>query len=164
MFRDAWISKDGLYRYSLDRQWEAGSGFVNFIMLNPSTADANTDDPTIRRCMGFAQDWGFGGLIVTNLFAFRATNPKDMKKAKDPIGPSWPDAVYKAAMDSEQIILAWGSHAQSEDRERLRKIIDPFWEKAYTLGYTRSGNPKHPLYLSKETKRIPISPTPDKEE
>ena len=81
MIKSAEISPCGLYRYSLTRKWEAWKGTVNFIMLNPSTADAQEDDPTIRRCIGFAKAWGYGGIVVTNLFAYRATNPKELKKS-----------------------------------------------------------------------------------
>lgn len=155
IYREAWISKDGVYRYSLSREWGTGGGFVNFVMLNPSTADANVDDPTIRRCISFAQGWGFGGLIVTNLFAFRATDPKDMRKAADPVGPYWADAVYKAVLDSREVVLAWGGHGKQADLNRLKETISAICGKVSHLGLVKNGNPKHPLYLGKETKRQP---------
>lgn len=153
MQREAVISDDGVYRYSLTREWGTEGGFVNFIMLNPSTADAQIDDPTIRRCIGFAKGWGFGGLIVTNLYAFRATDPKALDKAADPIGPFWVDSIINAAKDSRMIVFAWGNFG-AQAMPRLIPIIEPFLGRVCHLGLTKTKQPKHPLYLSKKT--IPI--------
>src|SRR6185369_17379869 len=92
------ISKCGKYRYSLRREWIGGAGTVCFIMLNPSTADASVDDPTIRRCIGFAQRWGYQILEVVNLYAYRATRPRDMFAAADPVGPENEYYLCKAAL------------------------------------------------------------------
>ena len=86
MQRDALFSPCGTYRYRLTRRWAEGPA-VAFIMLNPSTADGSVDDPTIRRCIGYGQSWGYGALAVGNLYAFRATEPQELRRARDPIGP-----------------------------------------------------------------------------
>ena len=115
MIKSAEISPCGLYRYSLTRKWEAWKGTVNFIMLNPSTADAQEDDPTIRRCIGFAKAWGYGGIVVTNLFAYRATNPKELKKVDKPFGEH--NHLYQleaAVISSELTVCAWGAHGLQE--------------------------------------------------
>src|SRR5581483_9586135 len=97
------------YRYSLARFFGDG-GVVNFIMLNPSTADAETDDPTIRRCLGFAKAWGYGTLVVTNLFAYRATDPAELAKAGDPVGPDNDTRLWSEAQLSDLVVCAWGNH------------------------------------------------------
>lgn len=86
MIKSAIISECGKYRYSLSRIWDENKANVLFIMLNPSTADGDVDDPTIRRCIGFAKSWGYGGIYVGNLFAYRATDPKELLKVENPIG------------------------------------------------------------------------------
>lgn len=146
------ISENGVYRYLLTREWMPSKGFVNFIMLNPSTADADQDDPTIRRCISFADAWGFGGIKVTNLFAYRATNPKDLKDVFDPVGSEWLKWMEAGAEEARMIVLAWGN--QGGYFERIRDFINRFHERTCHLGLTKTRQPKHPLYLSKKT--IPI--------
>lgn len=155
MKKTAEISKCGKYRYQLSRIWDESKPIVLFIMLNPSTADANEDDPTIRRCIGFAKSWGYGGLMVGNLFGLRATNPKELlgyNLCKD-FEPSHPDYINRksvAYMASicDKIILAYGNPP-------IDNWEKPTFENMFHLGLTKSGNPKHPLYLKKDL--IPIS-------
>lgn len=144
IMRSALISDDGIYRYSLDRVWNPYASVLTFIMLNPSTADALVDDPTIRRCMGFAKRDGFGGIRVLNLYAFRATNPKDMFRALDPIGPLNNQQFTEFDMNSG-VVAAWGANAKPDRIAQVMKLLQgaPVWH----LDLTKAGQPKHPLYL-----------------
>ena len=109
--RAATISACTKYRYSLRRTWQEGGRVVCFIMLNPSTADADIDDPTIRRCVGFGKSWGYDALEVVNLFAWRETEPKFLITPSDPIGPDNDGAILEASGRAELVVCAWGSHA-----------------------------------------------------
>jgi len=150
MTRSAVFSPERLYRYSLTRRWADGP-IMNVIGLNPSTADETTDDPTIRRCIALARRNGYGALIMTNLFAFRATSPTEMKQALEPIGIDNDPAIYAATQyASGMVVAAWGTQGAHVNRGRrvlelLRYTADvyPLW----CLGVTRDGHPKHPLYL-----------------
>ncbi|WP_439030249.1 DUF1643 domain-containing protein [Gordonia terrae] len=147
------ISPDGKYRYWLERElpWSfyAGEGVAPetacaFIMLNPSTADATQDDPTIRRCKHFATALGASKLIVANLYAYRATNPAELRTVDDPVGPE--NTFYlQSALDARHVVVAWGTHASDEQVARLRALADntPLW----CLGTTKAGAPRHPLYV-----------------
>lgn len=139
------ISPCGAYRYTLTRTWGPGKMAV-FVMLNPSTADARQDDPTIRRCRGFARREGCGGLVVVNLFAFRATSPADMKAARDPVGPQNDATLIRVLDDADgPIIAAWGAHGSYRGRDReVAGLIDAPW---MCLGLTKAGAPRHPLYV-----------------
>src|SRR4051812_29394299 len=107
----ATFSGDGMYRFRLDRKWSDGVNYCNFLMLNPSTADAVANDPTVERCQRRAQLWGYDGLIVTNLFALRSTNPDKLKAVVDPVGnPDNDDAILEAATKSGIVICAWGNN------------------------------------------------------
>ncbi len=120
--------------------------YAMFIGLNPSTADETEDDPTIRRCINYAKDWGFGGLCMVNLFGFRATEPKDMKNATDPIGPDNDTWLRKLAKDSGVIVGAWGNHGSFMNRSNeILKIIP----NIKCLKQNASGEPAHPLYQKK---------------
>jgi hypothetical protein len=124
MKRSAYISPCGAYRYSLSREWAPGPA-CTFIMLNPSTADADIDDPTIRRCIGFAKAWGFGGLAVVNLFAFRATSPKDMQSAAEPVGPANDAAIADGVGLSTIAVAAWGVHGTYRGRDlEVRRMVE----------------------------------------
>lgn len=149
--KHATLSDCGLYRYELSRSWLDGEGFVNFIMLNPSTADAEEDDPTIRRCVGFARRWGFQGIRVTNLFAFRATDPRALRTAVDPFGPEANVYLTTTARASERVVVAWGAHGSLLGRDR--QVAELLREKLLLcLGCTKAGYPKHPLYLPSTSK------------
>ena len=145
VIRSASFSRCGLYRYSLTRRWDTGVGRCVFIGLNPSTADAQVDDPTIRRCMGFTQNWGFNELIMINLFAFRTPHPEFLKKALDPEGPNNRRAVRRSCQSATRVVAAWGAHGTFMGQaERLSTI----WSQipVHCFGTTRSGQPLHPLY------------------
>ena len=144
--KSAIISEDGKYRYRLDRFWSGEHALV-FVMLNPSTADANIDDPTIRRCMGFARREGAGGIIVVNLFALRATDPFLLTTATNPIGPQNREivaSVFDAARrQGVPIICAWGACKSVKFWREALNDRGPFM----CLGKTRNGSPRHPLYV-----------------
>lgn len=149
------ISDDGLYRYALGRRLRRTGGYCLWIMLNPSTADHRDDDPTIRRIVDFTNKFGHSCAIVCNLFAYRTAYPTELKLADDPIGPENNDHILEYAFGSERIICAWGSHGQWLSRGKEVKQI--LWSHDYllwTLGFTKGGEPKHPLYLSKGTELI----------
>lgn len=157
MHKDAIISDDGTYRYWLTRarvmppdDCFVVENSVNFVMLNPSTADASVDDPTIRRCIGFADDWGFEQLVVTNLFAYRATDPKQLIGLRDAIGPDNDNQLLITAASCKKIVCAWGVNGSLGGRDAaVLDLLDGF--DLYHLGLTGGGNPKHPLYLPKHT-------------
>jgi hypothetical protein len=138
------------FRYTLVREWDATLPKVAFIGLNPSTADETQDDPTIRRCIGFAKTWGKGGLLMLNLYAFRATKPADMwkaeKRAVDIIGgrSNWTEALlrYAAEHGCDLVIAAWGNHGKGRGDAVASK-----WPGLKCLGRNGDGSPKHPLYL-----------------
>lgn len=140
------------YRYSLTRRWGTRP-HVLFIGLNPSTADETQDDPTIRRCIGFAERWGYGGLVMANLFAFRATDPKAMLTAPDPVGPENDDWLRQLGDECERVLAAWGAHGRHMGRGAavMRLLGNEGRRLIYCLGTTRVGYPKHPLYLRADT-------------
>jgi hypothetical protein len=115
-----------------------------FIGLNPSTADETVDDPTIRRCVAFAKAWGYGALCMANLFAFRATEPTDMKKAADPVG--WENDAYlrRLAGEAGVVVAAWGTHGTYKGRDQSVRLLVP---GLHYLRLTINGHPGHPLYL-----------------
>lgn len=136
----------GLYRDGSDAKefrWNA----VAFIGLNPSTADESADDSTIRRCIGYARDWGFNALIMLNLFGFRATDPKVMKRATDPVGVA-NDAHIRGVRDkfANLIVAAWGTHGAFMRRDTAVRAMVP---NLHYLQLTKDGHPNHPLYLPK---------------
>jgi hypothetical protein len=156
--RDALISECGKYRYWLTRRWQpkTSRGHCVWIMLNPSTADASVDDPTIRRCIDFAMRWGFDGLDVLNLFSFRATDPEDLYAAAHPVCA--PDEALRfhdlliERCQGRTAIAAWGSHGGY--RGRGPHIIDLFSATGIPLkclGLTKDGHPRHPLYVRADT-------------
>lgn len=142
------------YRYTLTRTWDAGRPFVQFIGLNPSTADAREDDPTIRRCIGFAKSLGFGGLVMTNLFAFRATDPKVMKAHDRPIGITNDQRISEIADRAGMTIAAWGVHGVHLDR---CFYVDSMIGHLHALGYSKDGHPRHPLYMPADSKPVPFA-------
>ena len=142
------------YRYSLWREWGADSlGYAMFIGLNPSTADETRDDPTVRRCINFAKDWGFGALCMTNLFAFRATDPKVMQVQADPNGPENNVTLKKLARDASVVVAAWGTHGTHMGRDKEVVAMLPGLK---CLVLTKEGLPKHPLYLLKTLRPMPL--------
>ncbi|WP_040340364.1 DUF1643 domain-containing protein [Fictibacillus macauensis] len=141
---------DGEYRYSLWRIWEHTLPKVTFIMLNPSTADHLTDDPTLRRCVQFAKDWGYGSLEVVNLFAYRATNPNKLREALDPIGKDNDHYILQAVANSEKVILAWGVNGKlfRRDQAVLQLLLHANSTAICTIERTQNGHPRHPLYIA----------------
>lgn len=147
------LSDDGLYRYQLRRSWGTEKEpSVCWIMLNPSTADADLDDPTIRRCTAFSNRWGFGHLIVANLFALRATSPKALLAAPDPIGSANDAHILAAAGESDQVIVAWGTHGTLHNRAaKVTQLLTGAGNhRLLCLERTKDGHPKHPLYVRGE--------------
>lgn len=153
--KTAWLSSCGRYRHALGRHWDRSRGFVLFIGLNPSTADAETDDPTIRRCIRFARDWGYGGLEMCNLFDWRATDPKRLPRMEiavsDKNDPTLRCRVQAAAM----VIAAWGNVPFAKAR------IDTVFRTAFSdekrwhaLRLTKHGFPWHPLYVRADAKPV----------
>ena len=171
----------GDYRYLLWREWDSQNPTVAFIMLNPSRADAEFNDPTITRCINFAQAWGYGRLEVVNLFAYRTAHPSLLKQAAKPVGSNNDQYVLTTVQHSEQVILAWGNHGtwQQQDLhilELLKNYTYPSWcefpsaglshlrgiissngenprgvAPLYCFGMTKKGCPRHPLYLHHKT-------------
>jgi hypothetical protein len=159
MLKDAILSEPrGTYRYALWRIWDQSKPRPIFIGLNPSTADAENDDPTIRRCINFAKAWGGGGVIMLNLFAYRSTKPEGLHKVSDPIGPDnnkWLD--FYTSKSNSVIIAAWGAGVKSSpieqrDKHVLNRLTK--YHQLYHLGLTKEGYPRHPLYVKGTT--LPI--------
>ncbi len=145
------------YRYRLARIWYPERPVVNFIMLNPSTADQYQLDPTVTRCLRYAQRWGFGTLIVTNIFAYRSTDPTALYTLNDPVGPENDAYLRKAAEQAELRVAAWGTHGALHNRHEavLAQLAD---FSLTALGVTQGGFPKHPLYLRADVQPHPYSP------
>jgi len=153
ILRRAEVSECGRYRYSLDRMWDIRRPGIAFVMLNPSTADGTIDDPTIRRIVDFAQRWGFGSAYVFNLYAYRATDPKALKPLsyEERFGPGNTWALHRARNDFPVTVAAWGSNRIDPVPVALQSYDSPLM----CLGTTKGGEPKHPLYLPKDTPLIP---------
>ena len=134
------------WRYLLWRQWDAKKPVANFLMLNPSTADEHKLDPTCARARDYAERWGYGGLIVTNVFGWRATDPKVMRLIDDPVGPGNDAAIVRAAKQADLVVCAWGNHGSHKERSRqIKKLLQG--RKLHTLRVNANGEPAHPLYL-----------------
>jgi hypothetical protein len=136
------------WRYLLWRRWDAAKPVANFLMLNPSTADEVKLDPTCARARDYAERWGYGALIVTNIFAFRNTDPNRMKAAQDPVGPGNDAAIVKAAKESGIVVCAWGNHGSFLERScEVRALLSKSKIKPHALRLNANGEPAHPLYL-----------------
>lgn len=158
ILRAAELSPCRQYRYSLTRQWSSKRPTCLFIGLNPSTADELTDDPTIRRCIGFAHTWGYGKLVMANLFAFRATDPSTLLRVPEPIGPDNDRFLLSLCADAAMTIAAWGANGACVYRSgHVLNLLSDAGVKLYCLGKTKDGAPKHPLYLPKTTKPVPFA-------
>lgn len=161
------------WRYTLHRQWEESAEFpqigggnqgVAFLMFNPSTADETTNDPTIRKCIGFAKRWGYGRLIILNLFAYRSTDPTAIARVHDPVGPLNMYWIRKSIKECREVICAWGC-GQHMKQDRLRdapslayhamKLDEPYLH-IQCLGRREDGHPRHPLMLPYTTPREPF--------
>ena len=152
---DANISTCGRYRYWLRRGWDNPAALpseVCFIMLNPSTADASRDDPTIRRCIRFAQEWGYSCLSVRNLFSLRATNPAELLRAPDPIGPRGVTAL-KDCDYADLVVAAWGAKPPLDRDKAVLTLLGGI--PLFCLGKTKEGYPRHPLYVRADQPLLP---------
>lgn len=150
------LSKCGQYRYSLWRNWGGEKPPAAFVMLNPSTADAEKDDPTIRRCIGFAKSWGASGILVLNLFAYRATDPNQLAVALDPVGPENDDYLRGLISLGFPTVAAWGTGGVIRGRGReVRRMFEVEGQPLLVLRTTKHGDPAHPLYLPATLKPMP---------
>lgn len=155
MTSGAYLSADRVYRYRLWRDTGVPippsrlESWCLFVMLNPSTADETKDDPTIRRCVGYAKTWGYTRVNIANLFAFRATDPKALLPAPDPVGPENDTHLAEMADASALVVCAWGTHGGLHGRDQavLRLLRHHSLDGPRCLGRTKAGHPKHPLYL-----------------
>ncbi|MBD2700125.1 DUF1643 domain-containing protein [Spirosoma sp. BT702] len=146
--KGAYFSLNREYRFALWRIWDESKPLLFFIGLNPSTADGETDDPTIRRCIGFCRDFGYGGFYIGNLFAYRATDPLTMKQQTDPVGVTNNYWLEELRHRCERVVFIWGVHGSHLKRDQ--QVIAAFPD-AYCLGKTSGGHPRHPLYLPRLT-------------
>jgi len=142
-FNGADFSPDRRYRYKLWRIWDKTNPKALFIMLNPSTADKINDDPTIRRCIGFARSWNFGGILVGNLFAYRSADPKELQLVNNPVGDTNQESIQQMISESKLVVCAWGNE-QGAPPKWLNDLSN-----LHYLELTKDGTPKHPLYLRK---------------
>lgn len=128
---------------------------VTWVMLNPSTADADVDDPTIRRCIGFSRRWGFQAMSVVNLFAWRATEPRVLLDVPDPVGARTTAVLREAVADGEAVVAAWGNLPRAL-RPRAEQVLRWLPRETWTLGLTRAGQPRHPLYVPTLAVPVPL--------
>lgn len=149
------------YRYQLSRVWSYDEPHCLWIMLNPSTADASVDDATIRKCERFAYQWGHGGIIVVNLFAFRSRHPKALLATRDPVGPDNDFYIQEAAACTDRVVCGWG--AMPFATARARKVPTMLQRRTHArspqcLGLTVKGEPRHPLMLAYATELVDFAP------
>lgn len=154
MEKRAIISKDKIYRYKLSRTWDSTKPTILFIGLNPSIADENVDDPTITRCINFAKDWGYGTLLMANLFAFRSTYPKDIYLIDDPIGKDNDHYLLECVTQSDLIVACWGNNGTYMNRE---KVITELVPNLYCLQKNKNGTPHHPLRPPRNIHPVPFN-------
>ncbi|MGH8661914.1 MAG: DUF1643 domain-containing protein [Burkholderiales bacterium] len=145
------------WRYLLWRRWDRARPAANFLILNPSTADEVKLDPTCSRARDYAERWGYGALIVTNVFAWRATDPAALKAARDPVGPENDRAILRAAREAAIVVCAWGNHGAHLDRsEAVVRLLRQ--ARLHALRVNGSGEPTHPLYLPGTLKPVRWAP------
>lgn len=144
----------GLYRYTLWREWDERRSRVTIVMLNPSVANEMQNDPTIRRCIAFAQSWGYGSVEIVNLFAYCTPYPKELSNATEPIGIENDKYVIQASNRSRRLVFGWGNWGYLKNRAgQVCNLLNK--AEVFCLGFTRTGQPRHPLYLPKDTQLIP---------
>lgn len=164
MNKGAVITPDGVYRYQLWRTWSI-RGRVVWIMLNPSTANASIDDPTIRRCIGFTKQWGFGSMEVVNLFALRSASPKSLLDHGDPIGRVNDKTIKNALVNARDgswdvcVVAAWGALRPRFVKRALDVVAlcGDMEVPLLCLGHTKDGHPRHPLYVRRDQERVPLT-------
>lgn len=155
VYKGAIITTCKKYRYLLTRGYSGNpeDPFVLFIGLNPSIADSEIDDPTLRRCLGFMEKWDLQALKIVNLFAYRATNPNAMLIQSEPIGMQNDRIIEGEAKNAKFIILCWGNTGSHLNRDKaVINLLEKYSHKTFSFGLTKLGQPKHPLYLSKSTR------------
>lgn len=137
------------YRYALTRTWDEGGRRLTFVMLNPSTASEVKNDPTVERCERRARTLGYGAFRVTNIFAYRATDPRDLKAAAEPVGAGNDTALREGVDWADTVIAAWGAHGAHLGRGmEVRDLLRDTEAELFHLGLTMGGHPRHPLYVS----------------
>jgi len=137
---------DRVHRYLLWRVWDESRPLLAWVLLNPSTADETREDPTIRRCIRFAMDWGYGGVETTNIFALRSTDPAALRTVSDPIGPDNDATLHDLARRHDRVVAAWGNHGAWLNRStRVRALLRE--TQCCCLGLTSLAQPRHPLYV-----------------
>ena len=152
--KNATFSDCRKYRYALSRTWNGKKKTILFIGLNPSTANEKIDDPTIRRCINYAQNWGYGSLLMVNLFAYRATMPSELKNVKNPIGNDNDLHIIELSKKADLAVAAWGNEGTLLNRDKEVKKLIP---NLMCLKINKSGQPAHPLYQKKDLKLIKYS-------
>ena len=148
------------YRFDLTRVWDPAGGRVTFAMLNPSTATEVANDPTVERCERRARALGYGAFRVVNIFAWRATDPREMRAQADPVGNPWNDAAIVAAAEwAEATVCAWGTHGAHLDRgPQVERLLRATGRPLFHLGLSKAGHPKHPLYIGYAVRPLPWAP------
>lgn len=150
--KTAVISDCGKYRYLLRRAWDFAKPRALLIMLNPSTADATADDATIRSCVRLVSALGYGSMEVVNVFGWRATDPNELPKQPDPVGPQNEDIIEAAIVRSDVVICAWGANVMAQRKANyVRSLVSRRRPATYCFGKTKAGFPKHPLYIKSGT-------------
>lgn len=157
----AYFSPDRAHRYWLIRDWKPGERRCMWIGLNPSTADENRLDPTLRRIYDYSETWGYTGFVMTNLFAFRATIPRVMLLNPEPVGPDNDRHILEIADEVDKIMCVWGT--DGVHRNRSQEVVDMLtdaghFSKLHALAMTKGGEPGHPLYLRKNALPFPYPP------
>lgn len=145
--KQAEISDDQLYRFLLTREWDSNKGKVMWIMLNPSTADAMNDDPTIKKCVSYADKWGYGSIAVVNTNPFRSPNPKEMRGHSLPVDV-WVQnhaVIERESANADMIVAGWGNDAEFE---ALKFFVNRFGNRLFALQVNNTAHPAHPLYLN----------------
>jgi len=145
------------WHFTLWRTWDSNLPIVNWLILNPSTADESILDNTLTRCQNFTQAWGYGGMVITNLFAYRATEPMDMKQFEAPIGIENDRHIVESATASAMVICGWGTHGKFLERdEHVKSLLRDNGIKPYCLKINADKSPSHPLYLSSKLRPLPL--------
>lgn len=159
--KDALLSECRKYRYTLTRTWDPGHFRALFLMVNPSMADHKNDDPTVKRCMSFAQSWGAGSLVIANWFAFRSSEPEDLLQQVDPVGPRNRRILKDLLFDAKIVVCAWGSHGNKVNALIAEEIPYMQWSlnsrELWCLGTTQDGSPRHPLFLPRSAELEPFA-------
>lgn len=149
--RGALFSDDRVYRWRLWRRWEPHAHELLMIMLNPSTADEKTNDPTVERCQVRAIEMGYGSLVVVNIFALRSTDPRALYAHRDPVGEHNDYTILDCALGAAMVLCAWGTHgahmARGREVESMLRRRPNIGKKLHVLGLNADGSPKHPLYI-----------------